>query len=170
MSPCRHNERLTVQIIWVRCCLLVTFDRCFFYTVLYCTLQIGTMHQIKENGVLRKPAVQSLAATLRVRSVTAHTCLIVGIYSARVFTQTRAPFALAFSTQHGSCFPNKSDCWQTCKLMIWTPETIWIGKNTKLVCGAFGPCHVFIVTVTGKFLLPSPSVLLKEQPNIIQQF
>lgn len=103
-------------------------------------------------------------------SVTAHTCLIVGIYSARVFTQTRAPFALAFSTQHGSCFPNKSDCWQTCKLMIWTPETIWIGKNTKLVCGAFGPCHVFIVTVTGKFLLPSPSVLLKERPNIIQQF
>ncbi len=67
--------------------------------------------------------------------------------------------------------PNKSDCWHTRTLTIWTPETMarkygW-GKYYASLCNQFnfsffGSCHLFIGTMTGKLLQLSPSVLLKE--------
>lgn len=67
--------------------------------------------------------------------------------------------------------PNKSDCWHTRTLMIWTPETMarkygW-GKYYASLCNQFkfcflGSCHLFIGTVTGKLLQLSPSVILKK--------
>ncbi len=147
-----------MQIIRFRCCLLVTFDRLLSLTIsTMCQINVCRRKYDAEKGCGAKfgCVFESLL------SVTAHTCLIVGIYSARVFTQTRALFALAFYTQHGSVSPNKSDSWHTRTLTIWTPETMarkygW-GKYYASLCNQFkfcffGSCHLFIGTVTGKLL------------------